>query len=161
MIPVSLFAHCTLTSATSELAASNSRTESERTRPKASRSAQSVRTPSSRSSALAKSRTPTCSTLLVMIAPGSRFRAPPTRPWASSTPRIARSSASVPEPQSVICRVLAPISMASCLRASSIRCRAAWPGRWTLDGLCQCSPSICDIASHTGSSGRVVALLSR
>jgi hypothetical protein len=68
---------------------------------------------------------------------------------------------SVPQLVKTILRGSAPMSLATCSRASAIMRAGALARSYALDGLPQCSVRHGNIASTTSGATRVVALLSR
>jgi hypothetical protein len=80
---------------------------------------------------------------------------------ASTAPRNASPSDSVPPLVKTISRGAQPSAAAHCSRAASSAARAAWPGPCTLDGLAKLSRNSGSIAASTSGCSGVVALASR
>lgn len=82
----------------------------------------------------------------------------PARRSAAVTPRMARLFASVPPEVNVTSSADAPMSAATCSRASSTARRARRPAGVALDGLPQCSVRYGHIAPATSGATGVVPL---
>ena len=148
-VPTSLLACITETSAVSRRTSAASAGGS--TMPRPSTGSHDTVHPCA-SSALAVLSTASCSIVLT-----TRWRLPCTA-GASSAPRMARLSDSVPPLVNTTSAAAAPSRAATCARASSSAALACWPSRWTLEGLPKTSTDARRRASATPGASGAVAL---
>jgi hypothetical protein len=149
MVPISLLACITETSAVSRVMAAAS--AAGETMPLLS-TMSNVEVQPRRVSAFTVFSTASCSILEVMM-----WRLP-LASAASAAPRRAKLSASVPPLVNTTSAGSAPISSATADRASSSKALARWPKWCTLEALPKSSESARATASMTRGSGGVVAL---